>query len=366
MARHHFVLLYILLVLLVILVIAKMSNSNKNNNVPAVFVFGDSVVDTGNNNYIPTIGRCNFPPYGRDFPSQIPTGRFSNGRCVSDFLAEFFKVKQLLPPYLDPNLELPELLTGVCFASAGAGFDPRTSEEKRAVPLLGQLDMLREYISKANASVGERRTWSIISASVYITLIGSNDLNLFYPLIMAEIDENSFTDQVIRHVVDFYQYVKSNILTCENIKQQLYAVGARRIAVASVPPTGCTPAMRIISSGEERVCAEILNRRIRLFNSKLSLAVDRMNEQLPEARILLVDLYYSLLSVIQNPAQFGIEEVTRGCCGTGHIETGILCVIPGTCPDASKYLFWDSFHPTEDASRILTYHLLGPVLNKLL
>ncbi|CAN0861344.1 GDSL esterase/lipase EXL3 [Linum grandiflorum] len=247
---------------------------------------------------------------------------------------------------------MPELLTGVCFASAGAGFDPRTSEEKRAVPLLGQLDMLREYISKANASVGERRTWSIISASVYITLIGSNDLNLFYPLIMAEIDENSFTDQVIRHVVDFYQ--------------QLYAVGARRIAVASVPPTGCTPAMRIISSGEERVCAEILNRRIRLFNSKLSLAVDRMNEQLPEARILLVDLYYSLLSVIQNPAQFGIEEVTRGCCGTGHIETGILCVIPGTCPDASKYLFWDSFHPTEDASRILTYHLLGPVLNKLL
>ncbi|CAI0388839.1 unnamed protein product [Linum tenue] len=52
----------------------------------AVFTFGDSLVDTGNNNYVVTIAKSNFPPYGRDFPGGKPTGRFSNGRLFPDFI----------------------------------------------------------------------------------------------------------------------------------------------------------------------------------------------------------------------------------------------------------------------------------------
>jgi hypothetical protein len=37
-------------------------------------------------------------------------------------------VKKLLPAYLDPNLQLQDLLTGVSFASGGAGYDPLTSQ----------------------------------------------------------------------------------------------------------------------------------------------------------------------------------------------------------------------------------------------
>jgi hypothetical protein len=51
----------------------------------AVFIFGDSLVDVGNNNYIATIARANLPPNGIDFP-QGPTGRFCNGRTVADLL----------------------------------------------------------------------------------------------------------------------------------------------------------------------------------------------------------------------------------------------------------------------------------------
>lgn len=54
--------------------------------VPAVLAFGDSVVDTGNNNYIRTIVRSNFPPYGKDFPGHKATGRFSDGKISVDFL----------------------------------------------------------------------------------------------------------------------------------------------------------------------------------------------------------------------------------------------------------------------------------------
>jgi hypothetical protein len=46
----------------------------------------DSTLDAGNNNRINTPVKCNFPPYGRDFPGGVPTGRFSNGKLTSDFV----------------------------------------------------------------------------------------------------------------------------------------------------------------------------------------------------------------------------------------------------------------------------------------
>ncbi|KAJ0851985.1 putative triacylglycerol lipase [Helianthus annuus] len=58
----------------------------KNVSVSAVFVFGDSFVDQGNNNYINTLGKGNFLPYGKDFQGGKPTGRFSNGKTLPDLL----------------------------------------------------------------------------------------------------------------------------------------------------------------------------------------------------------------------------------------------------------------------------------------
>lgn len=63
----------------------------QNEQLPAVFVFGDSVVDTGNNNYVKSYApvRCDFPPYGKDFEGGKPTGRYSNGRVPSDMLGMY-------------------------------------------------------------------------------------------------------------------------------------------------------------------------------------------------------------------------------------------------------------------------------------
>ncbi|KAL8539967.1 hypothetical protein ACS0TY_001535 [Phlomoides rotata] len=55
------------------------------------FLFGDSLVDAGNNNYLFTISKADSPPYGLDFsPSGgHPTGRFTNGRTIADVLGTF-------------------------------------------------------------------------------------------------------------------------------------------------------------------------------------------------------------------------------------------------------------------------------------
>lgn len=46
--------------------------------------------------------------------------------------------------------------------------------------------------------------------------------------------------------------------------------------------------------------------------------------------------------------------VNSGCCGTGYLEASFLCNPDSlTCPDASKYVFWDSIHPTQLAYYIV-------------
>lgn len=52
------------------------------------FIFGDSTVDPGNNNYINTIpeNQADYKPYGQNGYFGEPTGRFSDGRVIGDFI----------------------------------------------------------------------------------------------------------------------------------------------------------------------------------------------------------------------------------------------------------------------------------------
>ncbi|PON45983.1 SGNH hydrolase-type esterase domain containing protein [Parasponia andersonii] len=86
----------------------------------AFFVFGDSLVDNGNNNYLATTARADAPPYGVDYPSHRPTGRFSNGYNIPDFISQKIGSEPTLP-YLSPELTGQKLLVGANFASAGIG-----------------------------------------------------------------------------------------------------------------------------------------------------------------------------------------------------------------------------------------------------
>ncbi|KAL0292887.1 UNVERIFIED_CONTAM: GDSL esterase/lipase [Sesamum calycinum] len=89
--------------------------------VPALLLFGDSVVDVGNNNNLQTLVKANFLPYGRDFNTHKPTGRFSNGKLATDFTAEYLGFTSYQPAYLSQEARGRNILTGVNFASAASG-----------------------------------------------------------------------------------------------------------------------------------------------------------------------------------------------------------------------------------------------------
>ena len=65
------------------------SQQQQQPQVPCFFIFGDSLVDNGNNNGILTLARANYRPYGIDF-TQGTTGRFTNGRTTVDVLGDIY------------------------------------------------------------------------------------------------------------------------------------------------------------------------------------------------------------------------------------------------------------------------------------
>ncbi|XP_050267727.1 GDSL esterase/lipase EXL3-like [Quercus robur] len=331
-----------------------------NATIPAFIAFGDSIMDTGNN-YIETIAKCNFPPYGRDFVGGKPTGRWSNGKAPTDLIAEELGIKELVPPYLDPNLQLQDLKTGVCFASGGTGYDPLTPIlaffffffQKSVISLPDQLRMFKEYIGKLNATFGAEQTNFILANSLFFLVAGSNDIaNTYYLSPSREImyDISSYTDLMIKFASKFLK--------------ELQGLGARRIGVFSAPPLGCIPSQRTTVGGLQRNCAEKYNRASLLFNSKLNTTIDSLNKNLPDSRIVYVDVYNPFLDIIENPQNYGFHVADRGCCGTGDIEVAVLCTsTPTTCVNASDYIFWDSYHPTEAVYRTLISQFLPKYIN---
>lgn len=60
----------------------------------------------------------------------------------------------------------------------------------------------------------------------------------------------------------------------------------------------------------------------------------------------------------------GFQVTSMACCATGMFEMGYACSRAGifSCMDASRYVFWDSFHPTEKTNGIVANYLMKNTL----
>ncbi|CAN6573416.1 unnamed protein product [Malus baccata var. baccata] len=143
--------------------------------VPAIMTFGDSAVDVGNNDYLPTIFKANYPPYGRDFVSHQPTGRFCNGKLATDITADTLGFTTYPPAYLSPQASGKNLLIGANFASAASGYDEKAATLNHAIPLSQQLQYYKEYQTKLAKVAGSKKAASIIKDALYLLSAGNSD-----------------------------------------------------------------------------------------------------------------------------------------------------------------------------------------------
>ncbi|CAK9314346.1 unnamed protein product [Citrullus colocynthis] len=325
------------------------SLANGQPLVPALFTFGDSVLDVGINNHLKTVIKANFLPYGRDFITHKPTGRFCNGKLASDFTAEFLGFTSYPQAYLGEGGG-KNLLIGASFASAASGYLDTTAELYNALSLTQQLEYYKEYQNKVAEVAGKPNASSIISGAIYLVSAGSNDfLQNYYinPLLYKKYTADQFGDILITTYINFIQ--------------NLYALGARRIGVTTLPPLGCLPAAITVFGSDSNECVAKLNNDALSFNSKLNATSQSLRTKFSGLNLVVLDTYKPLYDLITKPAENGFFEARKACCGTGLLETSILCNTDsvGTCANASEYVFWDGFHPSEAANKFLASNLLA-------
>ncbi|XP_060201365.1 GDSL esterase/lipase At5g22810-like [Lycium barbarum] len=185
-----------------------LSVSNGDPLVPALCIFGDSVVDVGNNNNLSTLIKANFPPYGRDFVTHRPTGRFCNGKLATDFTAEYLGFTSYPPAYLSREARGQRILTGVNFASAASGYYNVTARLFCALTLPHQLKYYRLWQRKIVNLVGRTQATNIFSGGIHLINAGSSDFIQNYyinPLLNRHYSPDEFSDILMQSYSSFVQ-----------------------------------------------------------------------------------------------------------------------------------------------------------------
>lgn len=310
--------------------------------VPALYVFGDSTVDVGNNQYLPGNSALQLP-YGIDFPHSRPTGRFSNGYNIADFVAKLLGFKRSPPAYLSltPRMsrQIFRGLRGVNYASGGSGILDTTGN---TITLTKQIEYFAATKSKmaANSGSASSSVDELLSKSLFLISDGGNDMFAF-------LQRNGTASEVPSLYADLLSNYTRHV-------RALHGLGARRFAIVDVPPLGCVPLVRATSPDGASRCVDAANALAKGFNDALRAALADLTASgaLPGARYSVGSSYGVVSYFTAHPAAAGFREVASACCGGGRLNAQTGCTPNATyCSDRGEYLFWDGVHGTQAASK---------------
>ncbi|KAJ8747753.1 hypothetical protein K2173_017900 [Erythroxylum novogranatense] len=314
------------------------------------FVFGDSLVDNGNNNYLATTARADAPPYGIDYPSHRATGRFSNGLNIPDLISQAIGSEPTLP-YLSPALTRERLLIGANFASAGIGILNDTGIQfLNIIRISKQLEYFQQYQQRVSALIGPEQAQRLVNEALVLITLGGNDFVNNYYLVPFSARSRQFA------LPDYVVYLISEY---RKILTRLYNLGARRVLVTGTGPLGCVPAELAMRSRNGE-CAVELQRAAALFNPQLVQMINGLNNEIGSDVFIAANAYKMNMDFITNPRAYGFVTSKVACCGQGPYNGIGLCTIASNlCPNRDMYAFWDPFHPSERANRIIVQHILS-------
>ncbi|KAK1358555.1 GDSL esterase/lipase 1-like [Heracleum sosnowskyi] len=317
---------------------------NTNNNKAALFVFGDSLYDPGNNNYISTTNtdfQANFRPYGQSFFTQ-PTGRSSDGRLIPDFICEYARLP-IIPPYLKPGKH--HFVYGANFASGGAGALDETFPGL-VVNLNTQLNQFKNVANQLKQQLGDEEASDLLSQSVYMISIGGND----YLSATRGDSQQSYTQEQYRSMI---------IGNLTSVIKAIYKTGGRKFSFITLPPLGCWPSIKAQNAANKTYSGDFCNKDLAALVQEHSKEVSEKLQKLEKAlegfKYSVFDLQTTFNDRMMNPSKYGFKNGDSACCGSGPYRGVYSCGgMRGIrdyelCENASEYLFFDSNHPSEVA-----------------
>lgn len=334
---------YLLIFLISFTYLCKAQDSSRPGKATAMYVFGDSLVDVGNNNYLKvSLAKANFPHNGVDFPTGKPTGRFSNGKNAADFFAEKLGLPTAVP-YLSIRRSKSEnpnaLISGVSFASGGAGVFNGTDELfKQSIPLTKQVEYYTVVYEGLVQAMGLAAAEKHLSKSIFPIVIGSNDLFGYFKS-GSDVSKKSSPQQ----------YVDSMVSAVNVVLKRLRDLGARKFIIVGIGAVGCTPSQRV--ENKSQVCKEEVNFWATKYNDGLTSVLKAFKSEFKDINYSYFDAYSVFVDFIQNPSTYGFTEVKAACCGLGQLKAKVPCIPISTfCPNRNDHLFWDLYHPTQKAA----------------
>ncbi|KVH88061.1 Lipase, GDSL [Cynara cardunculus var. scolymus] len=276
---------------------------------PAIWVMGDSLVDSGNNNFMRSIARADYFPYGCDY-YRGASGRFCNARTFSDILGDWLGIPAP-PPFSDPGTAGNRLLGGVNYASASGGILDESGQHYQVVNFETTLGQLRTMLSPEDLT-------QLLSNSIVVMVFGSNDYLNNYLMPTVYTSSRTYTPEAF-----------ATLLLNHYARQihALYSLGLRKFFLPGLGPLGCIPNQLATGQAAPGRCVDSVNQLIGPFNEGLKNLVDQFN---------------------------GFTVRDRACCGIGRNQGQITC-LPMTTPcfNRDQYVFWDAFHPTQAANAVL-------------
>lgn len=266
-----------------------------------VFVFGDSLSDTGNLASLPKYSYLNTPPFNHGF---------TNGLFAVEVLAKNLRLKvktslHLIGPPKGTNY-------AVAGATAGSTGDP-------LINLTSQVDTFLSY--HGNSAPGN---------ALYIFFIGGNDVS------------DALKNPGAPVITNAVQAIDDNI-------RALIFAGARAILVVNVPDLGLTPRIRSLGINVMNLASTLTNE----FNSELLAHLNTIGKDL-SIDIIDFDLYQLSHIVTDHSIGMGYTNSTDACFDSTNFVYVNGCHSGRSFED---YFYFDDFHPTQ-----VTHERIGRAL----
>ncbi|MBD2535674.1 SGNH/GDSL hydrolase family protein [Nostoc flagelliforme FACHB-838] len=275
-------------------------------NFDQLYVFGDSLSDTGNI----------YNATGKTYPVSPPNfeGRFSDGPLWVDYVGNQLGLKPTLLTDIDfatiPPTPIPTQGINFAFGGSSSGLGNAVVSNSNLPGLLKQVLGFAATMQANNQTVDPD--------ALYTLWGGANDFFFLN-------SEDSSTPI-------------SNISLALNT---LVGVGAKNILVFNLPDLGQLPAAKINNRNPTT-----LSKSTNEFNLGLAETVSALSQN-QNLNIISIDTY----SLFNQASALGFTNVTESCLSR-----------PDICnPGNNKFLIWDGFHPTTAGHKVIADAALAAI-----
>ncbi|CAN0921723.1 GDSL esterase/lipase At5g03610 [Linum grandiflorum] len=309
------------------------AKEHRHNGQTKLFVFGDSYVDTGN--FEANNGSW-LPPYGMTFPG-VPAGRFSDGRILTDYIADFLGIRSPIPyQQIRTKKGKEQLKFGVNLAHGGTGILSSISRG----PILGkQVAQLRQLIRHRFYNQSD------LNNSVAVVAASGND----YILATFQ-NATKLTRRIIKQLK----------IDMRRIHEEL---GIPKVGVLLMQPAGCLPQSVLGSGGNSTSkCNESYNGVVRKHNRLLREAVRDLNKETSNHNnYVVLDLFEAFTVALEehkyhtgsrkykNPLKpcVSVKKGENACSAGRNNRVGVV-VEHRICKHPELSFFFDCNHPSQN------------------